>query len=1751
MTFSSAVRSRPSQPTRTSPAHGTSIHRRPWVSLWALLTLGLFATSRMLAQPGLIDPSFVVPELRTVVALATMPDGRVIFTGSFTNASGSVLAAARLAPDGTLEWRSDAIPTTPTVIVGSASGEILVGGDNRAYRYLPPASSADPAFTAGNGWRTTDPWVVALQPDNGVLIGGTGATAATMDWQSERSLRALPLRVQPSGVRDVDFGNRVGTGTCFDVAVHADGSFLAVRSAIQRFFADGTPDASFTAWPAAQVELLRLLPSGNYLIGGGSLSSFNGSPCKNLAIVDPTGHVLPSFNYAGTFDVTYDATGPQRPVTVLADGRVVAAQPNGGVKRFLATGEIDPAWTDPAPSVTVRKLVSDARGQVFLVGFLEGASTSKPLYRLVHDDSGPVDAPPKFITQPSQATTVTPGASLTLTVAVTGRPEPVLQWWFNGAPLAEQNQPTLSLSNLESGLVGTYFLQASNRLGVARSTLAQVYLDPGAARPGTPDAGFTTPPLNPPSGAPGFIPTVVNPVFWGGAATTNHGVILWGNFVARLPDLTQHLGVIRLLDDGAFDSDFRPNGQIRDAGAGVLLPDGRLILGAVFESGATLRNGLIQLNPDGSPDASFHADDLFDGTVQAAVRLLVRQPDDTLLAGGTFAKVAGEARPGLVRFLPNGTLDRTFATLPLSSRVAHLALTSDGHIYVAGSFSLPGAITEVSLIRLHPDGTLDSSFTPLKTISGLVGLETLPDDGVVGLTAGVAQTTPVPLNSLFRLRADGTPDTSFDAGLPNRIGSALRRRPDGSFLVAGDPASAPGAPSIARHLAGGALDPFYTNAPVVSNVRSLLNGTLGRAWVIAAQHPGALRLQADDYTPPVPPLILKQPASLHGAGLVSATFHVVADGVRPLTYQWRFNGDPIAGATSDLLNVAPVTPDKLGTYDVVVTGGGFSTTSAGAVLSNLIPPTITTPPIVRTNVVEGASVTLFVEASGSLPLAYQWRFNGVDLPNQTNPTLVLTDLRLDQQGLYSVVVSNAAASVESSPTDLKVDPRPVAPVIIREPEDVTLIAGISSACLEVGFAGTPPLFSQWQRNGADLPGATGPRLCLGPLNESEGGLYRLVITNALGRAESREARVAVVPPIFAITRPPSTVNLIPGRLATFSADVRNDAGRPLTYQWKRNGVNLPNATNATLRLDPPTPDDAQANFSVLVSDGLSTLTSLEALATARPEVSFCPAPAASIYRTRSAILPIHLTVSARGFGSLSYQWRQGPAQIGTVAPLSAFVAIPGAISDTLTLPSLSDADTGDYFCEVRNDYGSSVVEGLAQTSAIRIRLVDQDQRPGRVDFAWDYLTLGNIWALNGVHFLPDGRLLVAGAFGDPFLGCSPLRLLARLHSDGNLDPTFAPVTASFGTAVGLVRQPTGKLVIAGDFRDVPSLANPAPGISPGWARFDANGSLDPTFSTPETAFNGSGGIQIAGQLDGRILFVRSGRVHRLLVDGAHDSTFGGTIPGSSLPGIQPPEGIRRMIVDPQDRIYLLGETAVRRYTPQGLPDPAWTVNPVPENLVRMDVGPLGEVIATGYAAGVEGAPRVVRFLPNGALDAQFHADYPVGGTVAGAPGIQPDGRILLAGTVGTLSARLNADGSRDETWTAMASPGGVTSPAFEPYWFFAADGRAVIAGFAFDDGIHFATVDERQLMRLQNGGSAAGQLRLETPRFLDGQIVFSLPTEPGRTYQVQFVGALGGGDGGVTQGWEARQTIAGDGTAKTVTLGTTGTLGFYRVVILP
>lgn len=174
-----------------------------------------------------------------------------------------------------------------------------------------------------------------------------------------------------------------------------------------------------------------------------------------------------------------------------------------------------------------------------------------------------------------------------------------------------------------------------------------------------------------------------------------------------------------------------------------------------------------------------------------------------------------------------------------------------------------------------------------------------------------------------------------------------------------------------------------------------------------------------------PAFIATQPVDQQVLAGYTASFGVVAAGPGLFTYQWRFEGGPIDGATNDSLMLPNVQLSQAGAYSVAVSNAFGGVVSSNALLTVLaVPPSIAAQPQDRA-VYEGRTATFSVAVNGSIPFSYQWSREGVTLVDATRSSLTLTNVQYGDAGLYGVVITNSFGSVTSRLATLTVRPAPV------------------------------------------------------------------------------------------------------------------------------------------------------------------------------------------------------------------------------------------------------------------------------------------------------------------------------------------------------------------------------------------------------------------------------------------------------------------------------------------------------------------------------------------------------------------------------------------------------------------------------------------------------------------------------------------------------------------------------------------------------
>src|SRR5213079_916978 len=196
----------------------------------------------------------------------------------------------------------------------------------------------------------------------------------------------------------------------------------------------------------------------------------------------------------------------------------------------------------------------------------------------------------------------------------------------------------------------------------------------------------------------------------------------------------------------------------------------------------------------------------------------------------------------------------------------------------------------------------------------------------------------------------------------------------------------------------------------------------------------------------------------------------------------------------------------------------------------------------------------------------------------------------DNGATFDEVVSNSAGTVTSNTATLTVNAAAAPPAITTQPVSQTVTAG-QTATFSVAASGTAPLSYQWQKNGANISGATSGSYTTPATTSSDNGTtFDVVVSNSAGTVTSNTATLTVnaaaAPP--AITTQPVSQTVTAGQTVTFSVAASGTA--PLSYQWQKNGAKISGATSGSYTTPATTSSDNGTTFDVVVSNSAGTVT---------------------------------------------------------------------------------------------------------------------------------------------------------------------------------------------------------------------------------------------------------------------------------------------------------------------------------------------------------------------------------------------------------------------------------------------------------------------------------------------------------------------------------------------------------------------------------
>jgi len=680
-----------------------------------------------------------------------------------------------------------------------------------------------------------------------------------------------------------------------------------------------------------------------------------------------TNYVATIFSYAWD-DIAVDSLGVRWATFSMGNDRLTVQQDQFGLDNGI---RISYTYTaDSSGNATINIAPVNIFGNVsfHVCGFANREAVSR-------------NVAPTITTQP-HTVTVTPGLGATFSVIANGLPAPTYQWRYNGGNIGGAQAASYTIPAASGNNVGNYDVIVANSAGSVTSVVAQLIVGipmdnpsfevdtftvfPGYCSGNSPITGWTLDVLgggglNPAGGTPfasnGPVPDGIQFAFIQAAGDILHQTV--SGFTVGDPYYVHYY-------EGARAGYPSPGMEVRVGGATVLaahnIPSGA---NSYFETFSDL---FVATNA--SLDVAFVKSNPVAGDTTAVL-------DDVAvvhIAAGTAPFVTRNPQPALasvadtVTFWAQGAGSPPLAFQWLKNGVAVQGATDE--VLTLDNIQ-KAAEADYSLRITNSSGNVTSVAAHLTVYEPIPGLfNTGVDDNRAAL-------------------ADGATDTHYQ----------LILNPDTAATNATVETGIPGA-----WLANSTTSKWI--GPQANTSASAVGDYVYRTVIdLTGRDPSTL-------------IINGQWASDNTGNDIQVNGHSTGNG-KCLTMGsftafniYGTNGFFVAGKNNiDFLvnNAAPA---------------GYTGLRVEIIRSNLrippgVPPTILTAPVSQ-QAVTGDTITFTAAAVGTAPLDYQWNKDNVPLAGQTTLTLVLTNVTVADNGLYTITVSNSVGTTNSVAAKLAV-----------------------------------------------------------------------------------------------------------------------------------------------------------------------------------------------------------------------------------------------------------------------------------------------------------------------------------------------------------------------------------------------------------------------------------------------------------------------------------------------------------------------------------------------------------------------------------------------------------------------------------------------------------------------------------------------------------------------------------------------------------
>jgi len=518
-----------------------------------------------------------------------------------------------------------------------------------------------------------------------------------------------------------------------------------------------------------------------------------------------------------------------------------------------------------------------------------------------------------------------------------------------------------------------------------------------------------------------------------------------------------------------------------------------------------------------------------------------------------------------------------------------------------------------------------------------------------------------------------------------------------------------------------------------------------------------------------------------------------------------------AGAFADQLNTsASYFVDRTVLRNGDIYALEYEVASCGlTTLKNCSPLTVNTN--ISNKSVCAGSTTDFQYAVTGNTLTYKWTKDGIllfddeKLSGTKTNKITIKNINAGDIGDYVCeVVDNCSKTATSATAKLSL----VTPLsITTQPASKFVCASTTTTLTAAGSGGTNIKY-QWAKNGVNMndggtiSGSKAATITLSNVALADAATYTCSIVNDCGITLTTSEAVIVVGPVALVTKQPTAQSADEGTEATFTVEA---SGTGLSYQWKRNNVNVSNgakyagATSAVLTVKGTTCIDA-GSFSCTVSGTCGTPVNSSAVAlTVTSVVTITQNPTTQKICAGETMM---MMVGASGT-NLTYSWLKGATVLNDGGRYS------GTRTSVLSIATTNSADMGSYSCTVSGGCSStktSLAAALELISAPSISSQTTNANlcggetaqlsvtlsSGSYTYQWlkNNVTLSNTNSVTGVTsstlFIVNGTSTDAGSYTCKVTGC------------GSASTTSNPIAVTIADRSAITTQPVSRSFCEGD-----------------------------------------------------------------------------------------------------------------------------------------------------------------------------------------------------------------------------------------------------------------------------------------------------------------------------------------------------------------